>query len=74
MKLYVYQCGDHVTFYNQKRDSAYHEYLGELDLDIQQPKKTVRKEVNVDFDSCDMVLNQIPLQAKNMKISYEVEE
>jgi hypothetical protein len=82
MKVYVYKSnGDALAQSLVKSDilcvnHVEYNYLGELDLDIQQPKKTVRKEVhcsrsgNFEWQASQF----IPTIAKNIKITYEVDE
>lgn len=83
MKVYVYKSlGGKLMLHDCKfesitmADEVPHLYIGKLDLDIQQPKKTVRKEVycsrsgNFEWQASQF----IPTIAKNIKITYEVDE
>jgi hypothetical protein len=83
MKVYVYQRGcngviDLFTKELDKEDSRI--LLGELDLPIIAPKKTVKKEIDAFRDGIGCgavnsnVRDTIPKNAKNIKITYEVDE
>jgi hypothetical protein len=84
MKVYVYEDNscrlafkkDKCVWFKRANEGIRYDFIGELDLDIQQPKKTVRKEVhcsrsgNFEWQASQF----IPTIAKNIKITYEVDE
>jgi hypothetical protein len=83
MKVYVYDnlvTGFYVFSHRQLTvaNGQHLVCLGDFDLDIQQPKKTVRKEmpVRVCANGYDFYIEtgMIPKSAKNIKISYDIEE
>lgn len=89
MKVYVYQQSegtrlllktDKCVWFKGVNDSCRYDYVGELDLDIHPPKKTVRKEVEIKDRCCyhnsslAAVSAFVPANAKNIKITYDVDE
>jgi hypothetical protein len=87
MKFYVYSYYGKIIFEREKSSALMpkdHFYLGELDLDIKPEKKLVTKEKRFDnaiswggdIHSNDGFSQQrvVPLDAKNIHITYEVEE
>lgn len=85
MKFYIYKAkgGTKVHFYNEPMNGMesdkMHDFLGTVDLDIQKPTKIVKKELDVNKEQWQrsmVVLSQIldNHSARNIKITYEVEE
>ncbi len=87
MKVFVYAVknGNKLHFYNERmkglESDKMHDYLGELDLPIIAPKKTVKKEKNIHLLDCGFTkdgmfipVQWVPTNAKNIKLNYEVEE
>lgn len=83
MKVWVYedQCGEltlsdisHGTFWKNR------DFIGTLDLDVKPEKKWVKKETVLSYEdmvtSGDHFLSNIfvPKGARNLTLSYEVEE
>jgi hypothetical protein len=87
MKVYVYNEDGDLAF-NIYKDNLKHkqcDYVGEFDLDIKQSKKTVRKEMDLPntigqtaylniYNGSGGSTISMPTNAKNIKITYEVEE
>ncbi len=89
MKIYVWmnQYNGSLRFIEEERAKTTaaehgHIFLGAIDLDIQKPKKTVKKELDPSHDYLSLThftwdrffkLN-VPPNAKNIKVTYEVEE
>jgi hypothetical protein len=80
MKVYVYEkeYGDIVLNKVQLLWKSEHKYLGEVDLDIKPNKKMIKKEVDGELscrDEYTVIADHVfPGNAKNIKITYEIEE
>lgn len=86
MKVYVYQLPDgEFRYFNKKLCEGVRlegwKFLGTLDLDIQPEKKTVVKEAEYKgvllsdgFNKQLDIYSTLPVDAKNIRITYEVEE
>jgi hypothetical protein len=76
MKVYVYQDMG-VVFFRDKEINGY-TYMGECDLPIIPPRKTVTKEtsgVRYNANVYQILCSDgIPNNAKNIKVTYAVEE
>jgi hypothetical protein len=83
MKVYVYKvtAGTAVYYYSEKlAETVGYTFLGTLDLDVKPEKKWVKKETVLSYEdmvtSGDHFLSNIfvPKGARNLTLSYEVEE
>lgn len=76
MKVWVYESDNgSVVFSNRPKDFGM-VFIGKLDLDVQTEKKIVQRNAAVrdwGYDSITMC-NWIPSHARNVKVTYEVEE
>jgi hypothetical protein len=85
MKVWVYTFNNEVFIYDKPYRGTvdgehYMELSGTLDLDIQKEKKWVKKESEItswgaEVDNEKLVsATWVPLNARNVKVTYEVEE
>ena len=76
MKVYVYESGkdDSLQLSLNSKVKDFYGYKGTLDLDIKPEKKWVQKEIEALSWSDSAVYATLPTFAKNVKVTYEIEE
>jgi hypothetical protein len=80
MKAYVYEGQEYGTIHLKTYNGTFHHciYLGAIELPIIEEKKILKKEtygIRANGDgSLVCAKESIPVWAKNIKITYEVEE
>ena len=84
MRLYIYLAENNtgVFFTSVKIKRSGYVFLGETDMPITEPKKTVKREIFAMVPMSEQVdsyrvlypVKPIPISAKNIKITYDIEK